>query len=168
MAKDDEAVELCRRLRPELVGVLTLYCGDRHLAEDLVQQTLARVWASWGRVRQIDDRRAYIHRMALNAARSQFRRHAAERRARQRLGHPVYPATRSSDQAGAVAVRAAVAALPPRQRAAIVLRYFADLSVRVTAAVMGCAEGTVKALTSKAISALRARGLVDDEEHVDV
>jgi RNA polymerase sigma factor (sigma-70 family) len=67
-----------------------------------------------------------------------------------------------------VAVRAAVAALPPRQRAAIVLRYFADLSVRVTAAVMGCAEGTVKALTSKAISALRARGLVDDEEHVDV
>jgi RNA polymerase sigma-70 factor (sigma-E family) len=168
MANDDEVVELCRRLRPELVGVLTLYCGDRHLAEDLVQQTLARVWASWGRMRRIDDRRAYIHRMALNAARSQFRRHRAKRRARQRLGHPAPVASRSSDQANVVAVRAAVAALPPRQRAAIVLRYFADLSVRDTAAVMGCAEGTVKALTSKAISALRAQGLVDDEEHADV
>jgi DNA-directed RNA polymerase specialized sigma24 family protein len=49
-----------------------------------------------------------------------------------------------------------------------VLRYFADLPVRDTAVVMGCAEGTVKALTFKAIAALRAQGLVDDEEYADV
>lgn len=94
-----------------------------------------------------------------------FRRLAAERRARARLG-----ATQggSVDPADAVAVRDAVAALPPRQRAAIVLRYFADLPVRDAAAVMGCAEGTIRALTFKAIAKLRAQGLVDDEEHADV
>jgi RNA polymerase sigma factor (sigma-70 family) len=165
MAADDDAAELCRRLRPELVGALTLYCGDRHVAEDLAQQTLARVWASWGTVRQVADRRAYVHRMALNAARSQFRRRAAERRARQRLDDPL---PRETDQTDVLAVRDAVAALPPRQRAAIVLRYFADLPVRDTAVVMGCAEGTVKALTFKAIAALRAQGPVDDEENADV
>lgn len=165
MRTEDEAAEFCRRMRPELVGALTLYCGDRHVAEDLAQQTLARVWVSWGRVASTVDRRAYVHRMALNGARSQFRRRAAERRARQRFGGVVRQAP---DQADALAVRGAVAELPPRQRAAIVLRYFADLSVRDTAAAMGCAEGTVKALTFKAIAALRAQGLVDDEEHADV
>jgi DNA-directed RNA polymerase specialized sigma24 family protein len=97
MAADDDAAELCRRLRPELVGALTLYCGDRHVAEDLAQQTLARVWASWGTVRQVADRRAYVHRMALNAARSQFRRRAAERRARQRLDDPLPRETDQTD-----------------------------------------------------------------------
>lgn len=164
MRPDDEAAEFCRDARPALVGVLTLYCGDRHVAEDLAQQTLARVWASWGRVRSVSNRRAYVHRMALNAARSRFRRLAAERRARGRLG---VRRAEEPDTAAALAVRAAVAALPRRQRAAIVLRYFADLSVRDTAAAMGCAEGTVKALTFKAIAALRAQGLVDDGEHAD-
>jgi RNA polymerase sigma-70 factor (sigma-E family) len=165
---DDEAAEFCRRARPELVGTLTLYCCDRHVAEDLAQQTLARVWASWGRVASTVDRRAYVHRMALNAARSQFRRRAAERRARQRLGGVVRRTPdEAPDHAAALVVRDAVAALPLRQRAAIVLRYFADLPVRDTAVVMGCAEGTVKALTFKAIAALRAQGLVDDEEHAD-
>lgn len=164
MQADDEAAEFCRRLRPELVGLLTLYCGDRHLAEDLAQQTLARVWASWARIHTVSNRRAYVHRMALNAAKSVFRRRAAERRARQRLPDRVSP---TRDQAVALAVRDAVAALPPRQRVAIVLRYFIDLPVRDTAAVMGCAEGTVKALTFKAIAALRAQGIVDDEEHAD-
>jgi RNA polymerase sigma factor (sigma-70 family) len=56
--------------------------------------------------------------------------------------------------------------LPDRQRAAIVLRYFADLSVRDTASALGCAEGTVKSLTSQAITALR-RCLVDVELEVE-
>jgi RNA polymerase sigma factor (sigma-70 family) len=62
-----------------------------------------------------------------------------------------------ADVTDALAVRAAVAALPPRQRAAVVLRYFADLSVDQTAAVLGCAPGTVKSLTSQAIASLRDR-----------
>lgn len=61
-------------------------------------------------------------------------------------------------------MRDAVAALPTRQRTAVLLRYYADLSVRDTTAVMGCAEGTVKALTFKAIAALREAGLTDDTD----
>jgi RNA polymerase sigma factor (sigma-70 family) len=67
-----------------------------------------------------------------------------------------------ADVADAVAVRAAVATLPRRERAAIVLRYFADLSVNDTAAVMRCRPGTVKSLTSHAITKL-SHLLSDDE-----
>lgn len=164
MCSDNEAAEYCRLIRPELVGLLTLYCRDHDLAEDLAQQTLARVWVSWSRIGSVSNRRAYVHRMALNAATSWFRRTAAQRRARQRL--PVLDAT-DTDQAGAIAVRDAVASLPRRQRKAILLRYFADMPVREVALVMGCAEGTVKALTFKAIITLRSKGLIEDEERVD-
>lgn len=165
MRDDEGAEEFCRAIGPHLVGFLTLHCGDRDVAEDLAQQTLARVWASWGRIGAVSNRRAYVHRMACNAAASWFRRRAAERRARRRAS------PRGSRQAGGerdvattVAVRDAVARLPQRQRTAILLRYYADLSVRDTAAAMGCAEGTVKALTFKAIAALREAGLTDDTD----
>ncbi len=61
-------------------------------------------------------------------------------------------------------MRAAVATLAPRQREALALRYFADLSVEDTAAAMRCAPGTVKALTSQAIAALRTQLATDDEQ----
>lgn len=99
---------------------------------------------------------AWVHRVAINLANSRFRRFAAERRAHVRHG-----ATADryvvSDIAAAVEVRDAVAALPPRMRAAVVLRYFADMSVAETATAMGCAEGTVRSLTHKGLGALRAR-----------
>jgi RNA polymerase sigma factor (sigma-70 family) len=94
----------------------------------------------------------WTFRVGFNLAASRFRRWSAERRARARLGRPD---DRVGDPANAVAIRAAVAALPPRQRAAVALRYFADLSVDDTAAVLSCAPGTVKALTSQAIASLR-------------
>lgn len=165
MRDEERAEEFCRAVGPDLVGFLTLYCGDRDLAEDLAQQTLARVWASWNRMRTVADRRAYVHRMACNAASSWFRRRAAERRARQRAGARRPAETHGAvDPATSMAVRDAVAALPNRQRSAVLLRYYADLSVRETAAVMGCAEGTVKALTFKAVAALREAGLTDDTD----
>jgi RNA polymerase sigma factor (sigma-70 family) len=102
----------------------------------------------------MDSPEAWAFRVAFNLAASRFRRGAAERRARARLGPPDDHAT---DHADAVAVRQAVAALPRRQRAALVLRYFADLPVDRTAEVLGCAPGTVKSLTSQAIASLRDR-----------
>jgi RNA polymerase sigma factor (sigma-70 family) len=62
---------------------------------------------------------------------------------------------RTSNTADAIAVRAAVAALPERQRAAVVLRYFADLPVSAVAEILSCAHGTVRSLTSQAIERLR-------------
>lgn len=167
MRDDDQAEEFCRAVGPELVGFLTLYCGDRDVAEDLAQQTLARVWASWSRLGPVTNRRAYVHRMACNAASSWFRRRAAERRATRRVSaRPSAGPPTAGDLASVIAVRTAVAALPRRQRTAVLLRYYADLSVRDTAAAMGVAEGTVKALTFKAIAALRQAGLIDTGEQV--
>jgi RNA polymerase sigma factor (sigma-70 family) len=67
------------------------------------------------------------------------------------------------DDAEAVAVRAAVAALPLAQRQAVILRYFADLPIREVASVMRCPENTVKTHTRRALESLRASDLHDDE-----
>jgi RNA polymerase sigma-70 factor (sigma-E family) len=149
----DDVVAFCRSMHPRLVGALALHCGDRDVAEELAQETLARVWERWSSVSVMDSPASWTYRVGFNLAASRFRRRAAERRAHARAGHPD---DHVPDPAAAVAVRDAVAALPPRQRAAVVLRYFADLSVDDTASVLGCAPGTVKSLTSQAITALRA------------
>lgn len=141
-------------MHPRLVGALALHCGDRDLAHELAQETLARVWERWSSVRAMDAPEAWAFRVAFNLAASRYRRAAAERRARARLGAPD---DHAPDHADALAVRQAVAALPSRQRAALVLRYFADLPVDRTAEVLGCAPGTVKSLTSQAIATLRDR-----------
>ena len=90
----------------------------------------------------------------MNLARSWIRRAVADRRARQRLARdPV--ADDRADDAQAVAVREALSTLPPRQRTALILRYYLDQSVDEAADVMQCAPGTVKAATHQAIASLR-------------
>jgi RNA polymerase sigma-70 factor (sigma-E family) len=150
-------IGFCHRVRPRLVGTLSLLCGDGDAAEELAQETLARVWLHWSRVRELGEppATAWTYRVAINLTNSWFRRRVAERRARTRLGARAAGAHIDPDPADAVAIRRAVAALPRRQRTALVLRYYADLPVAEVAALMGCAPGTVKSLTSKALTALR-------------
>jgi RNA polymerase sigma factor (sigma-70 family) len=94
----------------------------------------------------------------MNLANSWFRRRKAERTATDRVR--AFPESRERWQPEEVlAVRAAVSALPRRQRTALVLRYFRDLTVEQAAHEMGCRPGTVKALTSQAIAGLRRAGL---------
>jgi RNA polymerase sigma factor (sigma-70 family) len=156
---EDEAgaIEACRRLRPRLVGTLSLLCGDAGTAEELAQEALARVWANWPKLRYLEQQAAtaWTYKVALNLATSWVRRRAAERRAIGRFAAGL-PRAVAADLADAVTIRQQVAALPRRQRTAVVLRYYADLPVEQVAALMGCAPGTVKALTSKAVRALRA------------
>ena len=155
-----EAAVLFSVIRPALVGSLTLYCGDRCVAEDLAQEALARAWARWRHVSTLDAPERWVYRTAFNLAKSRFRRLAVERRV-----HRLTPAVASlPDTATAVAVRAAVGALPPRQRAAIVARYYLDLDVAASADLLGCQPGTVKALTHQAIASLRRAGLAVPEE----
>lgn len=165
---EEAQVAFCRREFPRLVGTLTLYCGDPDVAADLAQEALARACRRWGRVSEMAAPGAWVHRVGINLANRHFRRHRSEQEAARRaeaLNADPLPA----DEAEAVAVRAAVADLPRRQRTALVLRYFSDLPVRDVAELMGCREGTVKALTSQAIAALRQRSglLPDDEEAHD-
>jgi RNA polymerase sigma-70 factor (ECF subfamily) len=156
MADPPGVVEFCRRMHPRLVGTLTLYCGERAVAEELAQETLVRTWNRWDSVSRLDSPEGWAHHVALNLARSHFRRRAAERRARRRVGVTV-EAYEAPDATDALAVRAAVAALPPRQRAVIAWRYYGGMSVGETAALLGCAPGTVKSLTHRAMAALRVQ-----------
>ena len=149
-----DAAAFCRRIRPALVGTLSLYCGDAHVAEELAQDVLATVWDRWVEVRVMTAPEAWAYRVGFNLASSHYRRRAAERRARGRRELPRLAAD-EPDPADAVAVRHAVAALPQRQRAVVVLRYFSDLSVADTANLLGIAPGTVKALTHQAVPKLR-------------
>jgi RNA polymerase sigma-70 factor (ECF subfamily) len=165
--EDNDLDRFCASEYPRLVGTLTLYCGSRDIAEVLAQDVLVKVCDRWEQVRHMAAPGAWAHRVAINAANSWFTRRSAERRAMERAGHPSEEAV-EQDVAAMMAIRAAVAMLPPRRRAAVVLRYFADLSVEDTAAVMRCGPATVRALTYQAINQLRASGeWTTDEEVLD-
>jgi DNA-directed RNA polymerase specialized sigma24 family protein len=143
-----------QRVRPRLVGTLSLLCGDGDVAEELAQETLARVWLRWARVRELDEPLAvaWTYRVAINLGNSWLRRRVAERRARTRLAAREAGARPDPDPVDAVTVRQAVAALP----------------VAEVAALMGCAPGTVKSLTSKALAAMRrVEGMQVAEEVTD-
>jgi RNA polymerase sigma factor (sigma-70 family) len=152
--------EFCALIGPRLVGSLTLFCGDRSIAEECAQEALARAIERWDRVRLMSSPEAWTYRTALNLVQSSFRRSALERRARHRLVAP----DALPDTTDAIAVREAVRALPERQRAVIVARFYLGLDVNETARVLGCRTGTIKAHTSKAVARLRALGLLDVEE----
>jgi RNA polymerase sigma-70 factor (sigma-E family) len=147
--------DFCRTEYPRLVGLLALYVGSRPTAEDLAQEALVRLYRHWPEVQTMTSPHAWLCGVGLNLSRSWWRRRYAERRAlgRYDAGRPTSAVEEPAD---VLAVRAAVAQLPPRQRAALVLRYYGGLSVTETAAHMGCAPGTVKSLTNRAITTLRS------------
>jgi RNA polymerase sigma-70 factor (sigma-E family) len=156
-----ELVSFCRREHPRLVGTLGLLVGDVALAEDLAQEALLRACRNWDRVGGLESPGGWTHRVAVNLARSALRSRTTRRRVDARLAAASGERTiaHDPDRADVFAVRRAVRSLPERQRIALVLRYYADLSVSEVADVMGCPEGTVKTLTSRAISGLRDMGL---------
>ena len=136
-------------------GALTLYLGDPATAHDLAQEAFIRVCQHWDRVRRMDAPGAWVHRVAMNLATTALRRRNAEGRALQRAGSAAGHDAPASDTDGAVDIRAAVTALPLAERAAIVLRYFADLTTAETASVLGIPEGTVKTRARRALANLR-------------
>lgn len=131
--------------------VATLLVGDRYRAEELLQDSLAKLYPRWRRVRG-GNPDAYLRRMLLNGKVSWWRR----RRREQLVADP-------PDRAGPTTpepyeeLREALLALPRRQRAVVVLRHYADLSERDVAAALGCSVGTVKSQNSHALEKLRAR-----------
>jgi RNA polymerase sigma-70 factor (sigma-E family) len=130
-----------------------LLTGDAAYAEDLVQDALAKTWRHWRRVRAAEDVDAYVHRVLTNTfVSSRRRRWWAEQ-----PGLLLEAAAEGEpDVATSISLLAALQRLPHRQRAVVVLRFYADLSVEQVADALGCAPGTVKSSTAKAIAALRA------------
>lgn len=127
--------------------------GDAARAEDLVQGALAATYRHWGRV-GTGGAEAYVRRAVLNAHLNRWRRLS---RREQLTDTP--PEVHTPDATSSVderdAVWGALATLPPRQRAVIVLRYYEDLSEAQIAEALGCSAGTVKSQSSKALAKLR-------------
>ncbi len=148
--------------------------GDRWLAEDLAQTALANAYAAWWRVRRADDPDAYVRRILINASKSRFR-HARVREQPRAAEIPGAATTAAgteaaagpdADPAATVAERsallAALAALPPRQRAVVVLRYWEDLTDVQAAALLGCSASTVRSQAARALAKLRASAALAD------
>lgn len=126
--------------------------GDRMLAEDLVQEAFARLATRFPDLRDPAAFGAYLRTTVTNLARSHFRRLSLERTYLEREAGTQMT---TPDPESHSEVWDAVLRLPPRQRAAIALRYYEDLSVVQVADVLGCPAGTVKSLSSRGIAQLR-------------
>jgi RNA polymerase sigma-70 factor, ECF subfamily len=159
----------CRKMHPRLVAAVSLHCGDGGLAEEIAQESLIRACARWSKVRTMNSPEGWVFRVAFNLANSHFRRARIERRARERLTAASRRPVEQVDErvSTGVAVRRAVGSLPPRQRAAVVLRHLLDVPVADVAEVMGTSEGAVKALTHRGVSALREWFDLEAAEVVD-
>ena len=152
-----DLADLYERQAPRARNLAYLLTGDRQLAEDISQDCFAKLA---GRLRPIEDPEAYLRRMVVNAAHSSHRRKRVRRdRARDEalvVGADTDTAVDGADgRAERARLLAALAELPDRQRTAVVLRHWLDLSEQECAAQLGCSVGTVKSLASRGRAALR-------------
>ena len=151
--RDAEFSEYVAGRRAQLRRTAYLLCGDSHRAEDLVQTTLMKVYVAWPRIRRDGSIEAYARRVMVNAHVDDTRRPWR----RERVGVEgldvearVPPSAEDRDL-----LMAALADLPPRQRATVVLRHYWGLSVEETATDLGVSTGTVKSNTARGIDRLR-------------
>jgi RNA polymerase sigma-70 factor (sigma-E family) len=140
---------------PGLRRLAFMLCHDWHGADDLVQAAVTRLYVHWARAEAADNLHAYVRTIL-------FREFLHERRASwaQRVSltaDPLESAALTPDHDAAIDLQTAIAGLPPRQRAALVLRYYCDLGVGQSAEVLGCSQGTVKSQTARALATLRRR-----------
>lgn len=151
---DEAYLEYVTARVPALRRLAYSLCGDAHQADDLVQETLTKLYLRWSRARAADNVDAYVHTMLVRTFLDEKRggwwrvilpgavpeRAAAE------------PHATPEDRA---VLRAALAKVPPRQQAVLVLRFLQDLPVDEVAQVLGCSTGTVKSQSARGLATLR-------------
>jgi RNA polymerase sigma-70 factor (sigma-E family) len=150
-----DIAELFRAEYQPLVRLATLLVGDRATAEEVVQDAFVKLQLGWRRIREPERAPAWLRSAVLNGARSQLRRRAVRRRHLE-----VVVGSAASAEVGALAgdehrrVIAALRTLPDRQREALVLKFYGDLSEADTAAAMGVSAGSVKTHVHRGLAAL--------------
>lgn len=152
-SRDDEFTEFVAAKATWLRRIAYLLSADWHRADDLVQSTITKLYVSWHRAKQVDNIDGYARKTLVNTYLAEQR--SAWRRwillpgvVGDRAGH-------ETDLDAALDLRTALAALPPGQRAAVVLRFYCGLSVEEAARCLGCSPGNVKSQTARGIAALR-------------
>jgi RNA polymerase sigma-70 factor (sigma-E family) len=159
----DRLADLYAAYAPEGIRLAFLLTGDRALAEDLVQEAFARFVGRLQHLRNPGAFGAYLRRTIVNLATSHFRHRRVERAyldreaaAPSREGNP--------NEALDETMHMVLLRLPQRQRAAIVLRFYEDLSDDQTAGILRCSAGTVRSLVSRGMNRLREalEGIPDD------
>ena len=142
--------------RDGLVRYAYLCCGDRDLAEELVAEAVARLWPSWrsGRVENPD---GYVRRIIANKLTDRRRRAAVKRRIDQRSRPTVVTPDPADGAIDELLLWPLVLALPPAQRAVIVLRYYEARTEAEIARMLDVAPGTVKSRAARGLDQLRAQ-----------
>jgi RNA polymerase sigma-70 factor (sigma-E family) len=145
--------ELYERHASEAGRLAYLLTGDRELAEDLVQDAFVKLTGRFFHLRDPGGFHAYLRTTVVNLARSHHRRRAVERRYAEREAG-IDRSVAAIDRSDRDLLRGALLSLPVRQRTAVVLRFYEDMSVAQTASCMRCSEGTVKSLASRGTARL--------------
>jgi RNA polymerase sigma-70 factor (sigma-E family) len=134
-------------------GTAFLLCGDWHRAEDLVQVAFTKLYLHWNRVMRHESLDPYVRQMLVRTYIDDGRKARWRREQPQAAVHD--PIARPDAAEDRVMLVRALAGVPPRQRAVLVLRYWEDLTVEETAAALRCSPGTVKSQASRGLATLR-------------
>ena len=148
---NDDFASYAQARQQQLFRTAYLLCGDRDRAQDLVQTTLVLLLRSWKRVRDAEHPDAYARKTLVRAFLVEQRRNRREAAAHLLPD----PEQRGANPALRVAVLEALRALPPKPRAMVILRYWEDLSITQTAALLSCSEGNVKSQCARSLEKLR-------------
>jgi RNA polymerase sigma-70 factor (sigma-E family) len=149
---DGEFADYMAARLPALRRLAFLLCQDWHRADDLAQAAAIKAYTHWARAARAGNTDAYVNailvREFLHERRSAWARRVS-------LTEPPETSARQTDHDSSLDLQSAVVALPPRQRAVLVLRFYCDLNTFQTAEALGCTPGTVKSQTAKALDSLR-------------
>lgn len=161
MAREDAELQgrladAYRRFGPDAVRLAYLMTGDRSLAEDLAQEAFSKMAARLSFLREPDATWPYLRRSVTNLAKNHYRHRDVERAYLQTEGPRSAYIHHDHDVVAHESMRRALLALPPRQRAALVLRFYEDLPEEEIAAILRCRPGTVRSLVSRGTQALRS------------
>lgn len=154
-ARLEEFADYAAARQSHLKRTAFLLCGDWHEAQDLTQTALLNLCKAWPRAKRADSIDAYAQKTLINAYLGGRRKRIREREVHAAVAVTATPFAHDDQPDLRLALLAALAELPPRGRAVVVLRFWADFSIEATAAALECSTGNVKSHSSRALVRLR-------------